>query len=52
LTAAAAALDSFPAEDVSLYFSTLLWQDPETWKGLQELPQVRSRLEDASTPRA
>ena len=52
LTAAAAALDSFPAEDVSLYFSTLLWQDPDTWKGLQELPQVRSRLEDASTPRA
>ena len=52
LTAAAAALDSFPAEDVSLYFSTLLWQDPDTWKGLQELPQVRSRLENASTPRA
>ena len=52
LTAAAAALDSFPAEDVSLYFSTLLWQDPDTWKGLHELPQVRSRLENASTPRA
>lgn len=51
LTAAAAALNSFPAEDVWLYFSTLLWQDPDTWKGLQELPQVRSRLEDASSQR-
>jgi hypothetical protein len=52
LTAAAATLESFAAEDVSLYFSTLLWQDQETWKGLQELPQVRSRLDDASTQRA
>jgi hypothetical protein len=25
---------SFPAEDVDLYFATLLWQDPETWDGL------------------
>jgi hypothetical protein len=22
---------SFPAEDVSLYFATLVWQDPDTW---------------------
>ena len=26
-----------PPEDVSLYFSTLLWQDPETWGALAEL---------------
>jgi hypothetical protein len=25
----------FPAADVSRYFWTLLWQDPETWSGLQ-----------------
>jgi hypothetical protein len=29
---------SFPAEDITLYFSTLVLQDPETWGGLtQEL---------------
>ena len=40
---------SFPADDVSLYLSTLVWQDPDTWGGLAELPLVR----DASpTPRA
>jgi hypothetical protein len=30
----------FPAEDVSLYFSTLVSQDPETWGDLAELPQT------------
>lgn len=30
----------YPAEDVSLYFSTLVSQDPETWGGLAELPQT------------
>ena len=41
LAAAAATLASaFPAEDVSLYFSTLVWQDPETWGGLADLPQM------------
>ena len=40
---------SFPADDVSLYLSTLVWQDPDTWGGLAELPLVR----DASpAPRA
>ena len=33
---------SFPAEDVSLYLSTLLWQDPETWGSLAELAEVRA----------
>ena len=35
LKAAAATLrESFPAEDVRLYFSTLILQDSETWGGL------------------
>ena len=25
---------SYPADDVALYLSTLLWQDPETWGAL------------------
>jgi hypothetical protein len=29
----------FPAEDVSLYFATLISQDPETWGELAELSQ-------------
>ena len=28
---------SFPVEDVSLYLTTLTWQDPETWGGLAEV---------------
>lgn len=33
---------SFPAADVSLYLSTLLWQDPETWGSLADLSEVRA----------
>jgi hypothetical protein len=41
LASASATLGSaFPAEDVSLYLATLIWQDPETWGGLAGLPQV------------
>lgn len=41
LQAAAAALASnYPAEDVSLYLSTLVSQDPETWGELAALPQT------------
>lgn len=41
LAAAAGTLArSFPAEDVSLYLSTLIWQDPETWGSLAGLPEV------------
>ncbi len=37
LKAAAATLSSsYPAGDVSLYLSTLVWQDPDTWGGLTE----------------
>jgi hypothetical protein len=31
---------AFPADDVALYLSTLMWQDPETWAGLSELPEL------------
>jgi hypothetical protein len=37
--AAAAIATSYPAEDVALYLNTLLWQDPETWGGLADLPE-------------
>ena len=30
----------FPAEDVALYFATLVSQDPETWGELVDLPQT------------
>jgi hypothetical protein len=30
----------YPAADVSLYLNTLVCQDPETWGGLQGLPQL------------
>jgi hypothetical protein len=43
LAAAASTLAAtYPAADISLYFSTLLWQDPETWGALAELPPVAS----------
>jgi hypothetical protein len=39
LRAAAAELSTkFPQEDVSLYLSTLVSQDPETWGALADLP--------------
>lgn len=34
--------EKFPAGDVTLYLTTLLWQDPETWAGLEQVPQVTS----------
>lgn len=33
--------ESYPAEDVALYLSTLVWQDPDTWGALAELPESR-----------
>jgi hypothetical protein len=35
-TAAKAVVAAYPAEDVRLYFSTLLMQDPETWDVLDQ----------------
>lgn len=31
---------SYPTDDVTLYLSTLVWQDPETWAGLVDLPEL------------
>jgi hypothetical protein len=40
---------AFPAGDAAIYLSTLVWQDPETWGGLADLPEVRAQVEaDAS----
>jgi hypothetical protein len=38
--AAALLAQQFPADDVRIYLSTLLSQDPETWGGLAGLPQI------------
>ena len=35
---------SYPAEDVSLYLSTLVWQDPDTWGALAELPEASVKV--------
>ena len=40
--AAAELMTKFPAEDVTLYFSTLVSQDPDTWGGLSELAHPKS----------
>ena len=37
-------MEHYPAEDVRLYFRTLLLQDPETWGGLQSLAEPASEL--------
>lgn len=45
LRAAATQLASqYPADEVSLYFSTLVSQDPETWGELAELPQTDAEI--------
>lgn len=31
---------SYPPADVTLYLSTLMWQDPDTWAGLADVPQL------------
>lgn len=31
----------FPPADVARYFWTLLWQDPETWGGLKDRPELQ-----------
>jgi hypothetical protein len=38
--AVAAIAEKFPAEDVALYLTTLVCQDPETWSELSKLPQI------------
>jgi len=41
--AASTIASSYPAEDVSLYLSTLVWQDPDTWGPLADLPETKPR---------
>ena len=41
--AAAAIATLFPAEDVRIYLSTLLCQDPDTWGALRDLPELGPR---------
>ena len=31
---------AYPAAEVSLYLSTLMWQDPDTWGGLRDVPEL------------
>jgi hypothetical protein len=38
--AANALNERFPASDVTIYLNTLLTQDPDTWAGLDGLPQL------------
>src|SRR5262245_13290674 len=40
--AARSLVTSYPPEDVALYLSTLVWQDPETWGALTEVPETRA----------
>jgi hypothetical protein len=40
--AAQAIAGQYPAEDVALYLSTLVWQDPDTWGPLADVPQTRA----------
>ena len=40
----------YPGEDVSLYLSTLLVQDPDTWGGLSEI--VNAHQSPVSSPRS
>jgi hypothetical protein len=40
--AAATVAKSFPAEDVAVYLSTLIWQDPDTWGALADVPETRA----------
>jgi hypothetical protein len=41
-TAARQLATTFPAEDVTLYFSTLVSQDPETWQPLVEVVEPKA----------
>jgi len=33
---------AYPPQDVALYLTTLVWQDPETWGALTETPELRT----------
>ena len=39
-TAVATVAAAYPKADIARYFWTLLWQDPETWGGLEGRPEL------------
>ena len=39
-TAVKTLVAAYPKADVARYFWTLLWQDPETWGGLKDRPEL------------
>jgi len=43
-----ALIKAYSREDVALYLSTLVWQDPDTWGELAEMPEAR--LEPQAQP--
>jgi len=40
--AAKAIATTYPPQDVALYLSTLIWQDPDTWGALADVPESRA----------
>jgi hypothetical protein len=40
--AATAIAASYPPDDVALYLSTLVWQDPDTWGALADVPETKA----------
>jgi hypothetical protein len=42
--AATTLVGTYPPEEVALYLSTLVWQDPDTWGPLAEVPEVRAAV--------
>ena len=39
---------SYAPADVALYFTTLVWQDPETWGGLADTPEIKPEISSPS----
>jgi hypothetical protein len=39
-TAVKAIAASHPADDVALYLTTLVWQDPDTWGAVADMPEI------------
>ncbi|MEQ1757093.1 MAG: hypothetical protein ABL986_02160 [Vicinamibacterales bacterium] len=33
--------NTYPSDDVKVYLTTLIWQDPDTWGALSETPQLK-----------
>jgi hypothetical protein len=40
--AATAIASQYPREDVALYLTTLVWQDPDTWGSLTDAPEIHT----------